>query len=570
MNSSTALARVLVDELVRGGVTDCVLSPGSRSAPLAFALHAADAAGRLRLHVRTDERSAGFLALGLAKASGRPAAVVTTSGTATANLHPAVLEAAHSHTPMIVLTADRPPELRGTGANQTIDQIGLYGGAVRLFVDVGTPEARAGQNTYWRGLTCRALSGALGDLGGEPGPVHLNLGLREPLVPEGDDDWPESLDGRPGGQPWTARVQPSAAGPRPASPGDVSTALVVDDLPSRTVVVVGDAVPAATAAALALAEARGWPVVAEPSANAGGGGLLHVAELVLDAPGFLEAHRPDRVLVVGRPTLSRAVGRLVASAPADVVAHGDHWSDASGRAARVLPAVPRADGAGEVDASWLPSWKSAGQVATAAVHELLDAGLDLAEPVIAQEVVAAAGSLLVVGSSKPVRDLFLADPRPGLRVLANRGVAGIDGTVSTALGAALAHGAPTLALLGDLTFLHDANGLVLGPCEPRPDLTFVVVNNDGGAIFGLLEQGAPGHEAAFERVFGTPHGVDLGALCSATRTPYVLAATRDELRAALAVIEGVRVVEVRTDRTAAVTLDRQLHAAVADTLAPGR
>ena len=570
MNPSTALARVLVDELVRGGVTECVLSPGSRSAPLAFALHAADAAGRLRLHVRIDERSAGFLALGLAKASGCPPAVVTTSGTATANLHPAVLEAAHSHVPMIVLTADRPPELRGTGANQTIDQIGLYGGAVRLFVDVGTPEARAGQNTYWRGLTCRAQSGALGDLGGEPGPVHLNLGLREPLVPEGDDDWPESLDGRPGGQPWTARVQPSAAGPRPASPGDVSTALVVDDLPSRTVVVVGDAVPAATAAALALAEARGWPVVAEPSANAGGGGLLHVAELVLDAPGFLEAHRPDRVLVVGRPTLSRALGRLVASAPADVVAHGDHWSDASGRAARVLPAVPRADGAGEVDASWLPSWKSAGQVATAAVHELLDAGLDLAEPVIAQEVVAAAGSLLVVGSSKPVRDLFLADPRPGLRVLANRGVAGIDGTVSTALGAALAHGAPTLALLGDLTFLHDANGLVLGPCEPRPDLTFVVVNNDGGAIFGLLEQGAPGHEAAFERVFGTPHGVDLGALCSATRTPYVLVATRAELRAALAVIEGVRVVEVRTDRTAAVTLDRQLHAAVADTLAPGR
>ncbi len=573
MNPSTALGRVLVDELVRGGVTDCVLSPGSRSAPLAFALHAADAAGRLRLHVRIDERSAGFLALGLAKASGRPAAVVTTSGTATANLHPAVLEAAHSHTPMIVLTADRPPELRGTGANQTIDQIGLYGGAVRLFVDVGTPEARAGQNTYWRGLTCRALSAALGDLGGEPGPVHLNLGLREPLVPEGDGDWLESLDGRPGGRPWTARVQPSAAGPRPGSPGDVSTAVVVDDLPTRTVLVLGDTAPAATAAALALAEARGWPVVAEPSASAGGGAgltLLAAAELVLDAPGFVEAHRPDRVLVVGRPTLSRAVGRLVASAPADVVARGDHWSDASGRAVRVLPAVPRADGAGEVDASWLPSWQSAGQVATAAVHELLDAGLGLAEPVIAQEVVEAAVSLLVVGSSKPVRDLFLADPRPGLRVLANRGVAGIDGTVSTAMGAALAHGAPTLALLGDLTFLHDANGLVLGPCEPRPDLTFVVVNNDGGAIFGLLEQGAPGHEAAFERVFGTPHGVDLGALCSATRTPYVLVATRAELRAALAVIEGVRVVEVGTDRTAAVTLDRQLHAAVAGALAPGR
>ena len=573
MNPSTALARVLVDELVRGGVTECVLSPGARSAPLAFALHAADAAGRLRLHVRIDERSAGFLALGLAKASGRPVAVVTTSGTATANLHPAVLEAAHSHTPMIVLTADRPPELRGTGANQTIDQIGLYGGAVRLFVDVGTPEARPGQNAYWRGLTCRALASALGDLGGAPGPVHLNLGLREPLVPDGDDDWLESLDGRPDGQPWTARVQPPAPDHGTAAPGagSAATPAVADDLPARTVVVLGDAVPAATAAALDLAEARGWPVIAEPSASAGAGlTLVAAADLVLDAPGFLDGHRPARILVVGRPTLSRAVGRLVASAPADVVARGGDWSDASRLATRVLPAVPRADGAGKVDASWLPAWQSAGQVVMTVVHELLDAGPDLVEPVMAQEVVAAAGSLLVVGSSKPVRDLFLAGSRPGLRVLANRGVAGIDGTVSTAMGAALAHGGPTLALLGDLTFLHDANGLILGPEEPRPDLTVVVVNNDGGAIFGLLEQGGPGHEAAFERVFGTPHRVDLAALCAATRTPHVLASTRNELRTALAVVQGVRVVEVRTDRTAAVALDRQLHAAVARALAPGR
>jgi len=595
VNPSTALARVLVDELVRGGVTECVLSPGSRSAPLAFALHAADAAGRLRLHVRIDERSAGFLALGLAKASGRPVAVVTTSGTATANLHPAVLEAAHSHVPMIVLTADRPPELRGTGANQTIDQIGLYGGAVRLFVDVGTPEARPGQNAYWRGLTCRALASALGELAGAPGPVHLNLGLREPLVPDGDEDWLEALDGRPGGLPWTMRVQPPAPGHGTAAPGagsaaapvvpgagsaaapvvpgagSAATPAVADDLPARTVVVLGDAVPAATAAALDLAEARGWPVIAEPSASAGAGlTLVAAADLVLDAPGFLDGHRPARILVVGRPTLSRAVGRLVASAPADVVARGGDWSDASRLATRVLPAVPRADGAGKVDASWLPAWQSAGQVVMTVVHELLDAGPDLVEPVMAQEVVAAAGSLLVVGSSKPVRDLFLAGSRPGLRVLANRGVAGIDGTVSTAMGAALAHGGPTLALLGDLTFLHDANGLILGPEEPRPDLTVVVVNNDGGAIFGLLEQGGPGHEAAFERVFGTPHRVDLAALCAATRTPHVLASTRNELRTALAVVQGVRVVEVRTDRTAAVALDRQLHAAVARALAPGR
>jgi 2-succinyl-5-enolpyruvyl-6-hydroxy-3-cyclohexene-1-carboxylate synthase len=549
MNPSTALARVLVDELVRGGTREAVLSPGSRSAPLAFALHDADRAGRLRLHVRVDERSAGFLALGLAKESGRPVPVVTTSGTAAANLHPAVLEAAHAQVPLLLLTADRPPELRGTGANQTIDQVGLYGGAVRQFVEVGAPEARAGQNAYWRALTCRAVSAALGDLGTAPGPVHLNLGLREPLVPE-DGDWVEPLEGRPDSAPWTARA-PAAA---------VS---VMDDLPPRTVVVLGDCGPELSAAALRLAAARGFPVVAEPSSSAAGPAVVPAAELVLAAPGWLDAHPPERVLVVGRPTLSRVVARLVGVAPADVVAGAGRWADPAQRAARVLPGVPAPGGA--VDDGWLPSWLAAGGTARAAADEVL-AGSGLSEPVVAAEVVSAADRLLVVGSSKPVRDLFLAGGREGLRVLANRGVAGIDGMVSTAVGAALAHGRRTLALLGDLTFLHDANGLVLGPDEPRPDLTIVVVNNDGGAIFGLLEQGSPEHAEAFERVFGTPHGVDLQALCAASGTPYVRAASVPELRAAAAG-QGLRVVEVRTDRAASVDLDREVRAAVARALA---
>ncbi|MCW2779332.1 MAG: 2-succinyl-6-hydroxy-2,4-cyclohexadiene-carboxylic acid synthase/2-oxoglutarate decarboxylase, partial [Frankiales bacterium] len=234
MNPSTALARVLVDELVRGGVRDAVLSPGSRSAPLAFALHDADAAGRLRLHVRIDERSAGFLAVGLAKASGRPVPVVTTSGTAVANLHPAVLEAAHSGASLVVLSADRPPELRGAGANQTVDQLGLYGGAVRLFTELGVPEVRAGQNAYWRSQTCRVLAAAAS------GPVQVNVALRDPLVPT-EGDWPEDLDGRPGGAPWTA-VLPAA---EPAG--------LPDDLPARTVVVLGDGPPGPAAAAQALA-----------------------------------------------------------------------------------------------------------------------------------------------------------------------------------------------------------------------------------------------------------------------------------------------------------------------------
>ena len=543
MNPSTALARVLVDELVRNGVREAVLSPGSRSAPLAFALHAADRAGRLRLHVRIDERSAAFLALGLAKASGVPVPVVTTSGTATANLHPAVLEASHAGVPLVALTADRPPELRGAGANQTVDQVGLYGGAVRFFAEVGAPEERAGQNAYWRALTCRALACATGALGTSAGPVHLNLGLREPLTPN-DGDWVEPLDGRDGGAAWTEFV--------PARPAPVA-----DDLPPRTVVVIGDCTADLASAAVRLASARGFPVVAEPSSSAIG---IPVAELLL-ASGWLERNAPDRVLVVGRPTLSRVVARLVGTAPADVVATAGEWADPARRAARVLASVPAPDG--PVDATWLESWRTAGDLARKAVDEVL--GDELSEPAVAEEVVAAADELLVVGSSKPVRDLFLAGGREGLRVLANRGAAGIDGMVSTAVGAALAHGARTLALLGDLTFLHDANGLVLGPDEPRPDLTIVVVNNDGGAIFGLLEQGADEHAEAFERVFGTPHGVDLEALCAATGTPYVRATTRRELRAAL-VGSGLRVVEVRTDRAAAVDLDRRLRAAVRQAL----
>lgn len=551
MNPSTALARVLVDELVRGGVREAVLSPGSRSAPLAFALHRADVAGRLRLHVRIDERSAGFLALGLAKASGRAVPVVTTSGTATANLHPAVLEASHADVPLLLLTADRPPELRGTGANQTIDQVHLYGYAVRMFADVGAPERRAGQNAYWRALTCRALAAATGDAGTAPGPVQLNLGLREPLVPEADEAWVEALDGREGGGPWTERIVAVLARP-------------VDDLPGRTVVVLGDGPSGPAEQALRLAEARGWPVVAEPSSGAASSpALVPAAELVLAAPGFLDAHLPDRVLVVGRPTLSRVLGRLVSAASADVVGAAGRWSDPARQAGRVLPGVPL-PGSGPVDGDWLPAWLAAGSQASDALTRVLAATPGLAEPVVAREVLAAAGGVLFVGSSKPVRDLFLAGPRAGVRVLANRGAAGIDGTVSTALGAALADqaagGGQAYALLGDLTFLHDSNGLVIGPQEPRPDLTIVVANNDGGAIFGTLEQGAPGFEGAFERVFGTPHGVDLAALCAATGTPYTLAVTTAELRDALGPRSGVRVVEVRSDRKAAVALDQALRA----------
>ncbi|HEY0485797.1 MAG TPA: 2-succinyl-5-enolpyruvyl-6-hydroxy-3-cyclohexene-1-carboxylic-acid synthase [Mycobacteriales bacterium] len=584
MNPSTALARVLVDELVRGGVQEAVLSPGSRNAPLAYALHDADAQGRLRLHVRIDERTAGFLALGLAKATGVPVPVVCTSGTAAANLHPAVLEAHHGGVPLVVVTADRPPELRRTGANQTTEQPGLYGGAVRFAADLGVPEDRTGQVPVWRTTVCRVMAAALGTLSGDRGPVHLNVPLRDPLVPGGDPAWLESLDGRPGGEPWTT-VHPDLLGVE--TPWDGPGAAGGE---ARTLVVAGDSSGSLGFLAAAVAARRGWPVVAEPSSSARGPAALRTGTLLLGVPEFLDRYAPDRVLVVGRPTLSRVVGALLRrpGIAVDVVADIPRWADPghvvrSVRSESWLTAAFRPEWTGSadwvageddtavepVDDEWYRAWQKADHAASAA----LDAALDgtFTGPVVARDLVAALpdDGLLVLGSSQPIRDADLAAaPRAEVRVLANRGLAGIDGMVSTAVGAALAHqgvgGGPAYALMGDLTFLHDATGLVIGPDEPRPDLTIVVVNNDGGGIFGLLEQGGPAHAASFERVFGTPHGTDLAALCAATHTPYTRAGSAAELADALRPSAGLRVVEVRTDRRGDHDLHAGLRAAVAD------
>lgn len=569
MNPSTALAHTLVDELLRGGVREAVLAPGSRSAPLALALHAADSAGRLRLHVRIDERSAGFLALGLAKAADVPVPVVTTSGTATANLHPAVLEAAEAGVALVVLTADRPPELRQTGANQTVDQIGLYGSAVRLFHEVGAPAGDQGEPAYWRALVARALASARGVLSRDPGPVHLNLAFRAPLLPDpaGDQGPAEQpgaaaveRSGRPEGAAWTVVTPPSEDRP-------------VDDLPARTLAIVGDVPPRIGQQALLLAESRGWPVLSEPSGNARRGPhALATGPALLGVAAFLDAHLPERLLVVGRPTLDRAVLALLRRVRYDVVTDSARWADPVRGAARVLPAVPElgTHPHRDADRAWLAGWQCADRAARAALDALLDAEPALTEPQVARHLTAAlpAGALLFAGSSGPVRDLYLAAaPREGVTVLANRGASGIDGTVSTAVGVALAWqaggGGHAYALLGDLAFLHDANGLVLGPDEPRPDLTVVVVDNNGGGIFGLLEPGEPAYSPSFERVFGTPHGTDLGALCAATGTPHRLASSPAELVDALRPAAGIRVVVVRTDRSGARALAERVRAAIA-------
>jgi 2-succinyl-5-enolpyruvyl-6-hydroxy-3-cyclohexene-1-carboxylate synthase len=573
MNPSTAFGTVFVDELVRCGMREAVVSPGSRSTPLALALADRSVAGdpaAPRLHVRIDERSAGFLALGLGKASRRPAVAVCTSGTAAAGYHAAVIEADEAGVPLIVVTADRPPELRGTGSNQAIDQLKLYGAAVRWFCETGVPEARPGMNGYWRSLACRAWAMASGEAGGLPGPVHINVPLRDPLVPHRSgsgpgEGWPEPLGGRPGGAPWT-RV---AAG----SPG-LGEPLRLD-WAERGVVVCGDG-DYDPAPLLELAEAAAWPVLAEPSSNARRGpNALSAYEYLLGAAGFAAAHRPDVIVSAGRPGLSRPQLSLLRGGPDAppprhvVLADGPgRWADPARSATEVASAVALcgAPGPGR-DPAWLAAWLRADDAARRAAGAILDGTDAVTEPRLARDVAATLpdGALLWAASSQPVRDLDLhMAPRALIRVLASRGASGIDGLVSSAVGAALAHqaagGGPAVALLGDLAFLHDSPGLLLGPDEPRPDLCLVVVNNDGGGIFSDLEQAR--FAGPFERVFGTPHGTDLARLAGAAGLAYTRLERPGDLDQALAG-PGLRVVEARTERAAAARLRAELRAACA-------
>ncbi|WP_433800505.1 2-succinyl-5-enolpyruvyl-6-hydroxy-3-cyclohexene-1-carboxylic-acid synthase [Actinomycetospora sp. CA-084318] len=562
MTPSTVQARVVVDEWVRGGVREVVACPGSRNAPLLLALHAADAAGRLRLHVRIDERSAGFLAVGLAARSGAPVPVVVTSGTAVANLHPAVLEASHAGIPLVVASADRPLELVGTGANQTVDQAGLFGGAVRAAITLPLAEERPRAAAGWRAAVCRALDRARGTTTADPGPVQLDLPLREPLVDDAPDDaLPDWATGRPGGRPWT---EVAARVPHVA-PLDLSDAV-------PTIVVAGHGAEAPAGLP------DGVPVIAEPTSPLWGRSLragTRLLESALDgtAPHLL----PARAVVLGRPTLHRPVSRLLSDPRVEVVVVPSAgvagarpgWTDVASSATRVGALPAPADWGVDL------AWGEAVRAADARVARVV-----VPDPGSAPDLAAATvralppGALLVVGSSSPVRDVALAaEPRTDLTLLSARGVSGIDGAVSFATGAALADGGPAYALLGDLTFLHDSGGLLVGPDEPRPELTIVVANDDGGSVFATLEQGAPAHAAAFERVFATPHGTDLQALCRAHGVAHtgVAAADPAALAAALAPAgcPGVRVVEVAVDRSGRrADADRWRTAARAATVDP--
>lgn len=561
-DQSTTRARALLDALIDAGLRELVLCPGSRSAPVAYAALAASNAGRLRLHVRVDERSAGFLALGLATRTGLPAAVVTTSGTAVANLHPAVLEAYHAAVPLVVISADRPREVRETGANQTTRQPGIFGTALRFEVDLPddpqvAPEAwsSAAQEAYAAAVTL-----------GAAGPVHLNAPFREPLVPA----QPTLTDAT--SQATTPAAEVGWFRGLPEIPWTLDQGRITPALPERTVVVLGDLPHHGLDVEIADWAARhGWPVIAEPFGHHPRWQVPH-GVLLLGVTDFVHAHAPECVVVAGRPTLSRPVTRLLSRDGIRLVrlAAGTTWASTAypdaeqywWRAVFHESLREWADPAEVPPSPWAEAWYAAGH----AIEDTL--AVDDMDPVaravpttdipgwrLVRALVAALPreAVLFLGSSKGVRDVDAASaPRTqGLDLVANRGLAGIDGCVSTAIGIALAApvDTPTYALLGDLTFLHDSNGLLIGPDEPWPDLTIVVVNDDGGGIFTLLEPGEPGRAREFERLFGTPTGTDLAALCAAHGVRHTLS---PDLAGLLDVVReaprGLHVVEVRTSR----------------------
>lgn len=567
-NPSTALARVLFDELARGGVREVVVAPGSRSTALALA--AVEQEG-IRVHVSLDERSAGFLALGMGRANRRPAVVVTTSGTAAANLLPAVVEADAARIPLLALTADRPPEDRHTGANQTIDQIRLYGERVRWFCEVGVAEDRVGVDAYWRSTASRAAAAAAG-LSGPPGPVHLNLAFREPTVPSTDDGrsraepFRGATEGRPAGRPWRESL---GDGPLP-SPSDLDRIAGRWSEADRGLLVVGEST-VDPEPVHALAERLGWPVLAEALSGVRQGRAVSSYHHLLGHEAFRRAHRPDLVVRIGRVGASRTLLSLLAGDASQVLvdAHGEGMdpgrsvsevvvADPSRLLEELMPRL-RPGGQGR----WRTSWEAADSMVRATVDTVLDGLGRPSEPAAARDVAAAVPvpGTLVVASSMPIRDVdaFMA-PRQGLRVLANRGASGIDGFVSTALGVALVDG-PMVALAGDLSMLHDANGFLLAR---RPDCVFVVLNNDGGGIFHFLPQAdLPAH---FEELFGSPHGRAFERLAAFHDLAYRRVEEPAELRPAVSAAAsagGVWLLEVVTDRVANVDLHRRIDRAVA-------
>jgi 2-succinyl-5-enolpyruvyl-6-hydroxy-3-cyclohexene-1-carboxylate synthase len=565
-----AHASVLVDELVQRGMTHACVSPGSRSTPLALAL---ERDPRVQTSVHLDERSSAFFALGIAKVTRRPVGVACTSGTAAAEFFPAVVEAFQSRTPLVLLTADRPPRLRGTGANQTIDQTHLYG-AYASYVELALPQEPVAGGTM-RSLVSNAFEEASAG-----GPVHINVPFDEPLMPEGSVVGVDEL---------TGRTEPASIAVDAPNDERVAAAETVARAIDRSngVIVIGSLPDGPLRLALLLAEVLGWPVLAEPLSGcrvtgaAGGTTVLAAGQALAADKAWMGAHTPHTVIQFGATPITRASQNLVASAEQRIVIDRHHLDpDPEGRATIRLREDPETFAAAimaldappaAANGEWLAAWRGADAAARIALDSALDGGSDPFEPRIARDVAAElpAGATLFVGSSTPVRDLDLAmAPRPHVRVLGNRGASGIDGFLSTVLGAASAApetGSPVYALMGDLTFVHDIGGL-LWVARRGHDAVIVVVDNGGGGIFGLLAQrDLPEHE----RLFTTPHGLDLEELCDAASAGYQRIEQADELVPSLQQAErmgGVVILHVPVDPARAVRRRRGTSAGIAEAL----
>jgi len=552
------LLRAFVDELVRCGMRAACTAPGSRSTPLVLSLVRDE---RLRCYSHLDERVAGFFAVGLAKASGLPVAVACTSGTAAVELAPAVYEAREARVPLVVLTADRPPELRDVGAGQTIDQLKLYGDAAKWFVEVGTHEATPARLRWIRTLACRAFWTATT---GRRGPVHLNLPLREPLVLDEGETLPPDDSGRPGGRPWVVHAQ-AAAQPAQVTFGG-----------ARGVIVAGrdERHPALPAALARAAERCGYPLLADPLSGArrGGAAVAHYDALLRDE-AFAAAHAPDFVLRVGDLPTSKPLRQWLAGQADAAQVRLDPeegWQDPDGVVETMLVADPVAtlDALdASADPAWLRSWRVADGAAARAIAATL--GDALSEPLVAAQLGAdlPATATCFVASSMPVRDVETFWPARDAppRALSHRGANGIDGTVSGALGAAAGGAGPVVLLIGDVALAYDL-GALASATRLGLSLTIVLLNNDGGGIFSFLPVAR--ERDAFEEHVATPHGLDFARAAALYGCAYTRADDPAAVRTALdAAGDGVALIEVRTDRDENVALHRRVWAAVADALA---
>jgi 2-succinyl-5-enolpyruvyl-6-hydroxy-3-cyclohexene-1-carboxylate synthase len=500
INNSTSLARAVVRQIIESGVTDVVISPGSRNAPLSLAFFAAAQEKLITIHVRIDERTAAYFALGLIKSSGRAVPIVCTSGTAVANYHPAVLEAHHTNLPLLVLTADRPAMLRKTGANQTTEQARIFGKSVRYFADVDGP-------VFPMELPLDSL---------RSGPVHLNLQFDEPLLPDSDSEWLKEIK----------------LNPRPGKNGKKTGTLRL--VGARGVVVIGHDRGGLNVEEISkFTKAIGWPVIAEDP--------LSFPDAIPHASIFLAAQEirstliPQSVLVIGRTTLSRSINAFINLSPITYVVDQRIATVDSERAAdRLFTQLPELQGVIHSE-EWMAKWNKIAERA----HKLIESLEGWNEAVIARTIAAeiADGTALFVSSSRPIRDFeAFATPRNGITTYANRGLAGIDGNISTALGIAFNHKS-TIAVLGDLSFLHDLTGLIN---NEDINCRFIVINNDGGGIFSTLPQrGSTG----FETVFGTPHGLNPASIAQSLGVDAVQINSLKELIAQMkAPIQGVSIV----------------------------